>query len=176
MVLTDDDALNKKLRTLRFHGSNGAYKYQYVGICSRLDGLQAAILNVKLPHLSGWNEGRRQNAAYYNSTLGDIPGIRLPVCRPENVHTYHQFTIRVLDGQRDTLRAFLTERGVASGIFYPYPLHLEEAYSSLGNAAGDYPEAERACREVLSLPVVPELTHEQRAYVVECIRSFFESR
>ena len=173
MVLTNDPELNVKLRTLRFHGSNGAYRYQYVGVCSRLDGLQAAILNAKLPHLAGWNEGRRANAARYHAALADVSGIVLPACRPENVPTYHQFTIRVRDGKRDALRAFLTEHGVASGIFYPYPLHLEAAYAGLGNQPGDFPESERACREVLSLPIVPELAAEQCNYVIETVRAFF---
>jgi dTDP-4-amino-4,6-dideoxygalactose transaminase len=173
MVLTNDDDLNTKLRALRFHGTNGPYKYQYVGVCSRLDGVQAAILNVKMPHLATWNEKRRQNAAYYHTHLADVDGLCLPVCRPENVHTYHQFTVRVLDGKRDELRAFLSERGVASGIFYPYPLHLEAAYQKYGGKSGDFPIAEQTCKEVLSLPVVPELREEQLAYVVQGIREFF---
>lgn len=173
MILTNDDDLNAKLRSLRFHGTVGPYKYKYVGVCSRLDGVQAAVLNVKLPHLKDWNEKRRQNAAYYAEHLANVDGLCLPVCRPENIHTYHQYTVRVSNGRRDELRAFLTERGVASGIFYPYPLHLEEAYLSYGGKPGDYPEAERTCKEVLSLPVVPELSEEQLAYAVEIIRDFF---
>jgi dTDP-4-amino-4,6-dideoxygalactose transaminase len=173
MILTSDDDLNTKLRSIRFHGTSGPYRYRYVGVCSRLDGVQAAVLNVKLPHLPEWNEKRRQNAAYYMEHLADVDGICLPVCRPENVHTYHQFTVRVLGGKRDALRSFLTEREVSSGIFYPYPLHLEEAYLRYGGKSGDFPEAERACVEVLSLPVIPELTPEQRAYVVESVRAFF---
>jgi dTDP-4-amino-4,6-dideoxygalactose transaminase len=174
MILTSDDALNTRLRALRFHGTNGPYRYQYVGVCSRLDGLQAAVLNVKLPHLADWNEGRRQNAAFYRQALSGIDGLTLPECRPENVHTYHQFTVRVSgDGRRDALRTFLSERGVASGVFYPYPLHLEAAYLRYGHTPGDFPESERACDEVLSLPIVPELTPEQRAYVAETVRAFF---
>jgi dTDP-4-amino-4,6-dideoxygalactose transaminase len=175
MILTNSDELNAKLRTLRFHGSNGAYKYQYVGVCSRLDGVQAAVLNVKLPHLNDWNEARRSNAAYYHEHLANIDGLCLPVCRPENIHTYHQFTVRVLGGKRDALREFLKEREVSSGVFYPYPLHLEEAYLPYGGKPGDYPEAERACKEVLSLPIMPELTAEQRAYVVEVVQAFYSN-
>jgi dTDP-4-amino-4,6-dideoxygalactose transaminase len=173
MILTDDDELNARIRSIRFHGTVGPYRYRYVGVCSRLDGMQAAVLNVKLPHLPDWNEKRRVNAAYYLQHLGDVDGICLPVCRPENIHTYHQFTIRVPNGNRDALRAFLGERGVATGIFYPYPLHLEEAYLPYGGKPGDYPESERACVEVLSLPVIPELTPEQRDYVVESVRAFY---
>ncbi len=175
MILTSDDALNTKLRTLRFHGSNGAYRYEYVGVCSRLDGLQAAILNVKLPHLPSWNDARRENAAYYVKHLSLIDGLILPVTAPGNVHTFHQFTVRVANGRRDELRAFLRERGVASGVFYPYPLHLESAYLKYGNKAGDFPHGEQACLDVLSLPIVPELLPAQREYVAECVKAFFQS-
>lgn len=174
MILTNDDALNTKLRSLRFHGTVGPYKYGYVGVCSRLDGIQAAILNVKLPHLADWNEARRQNAAYYDRELAGVPGLILPARQPENVHTYHQYTVRVLHGRRDEFRAYLSEQGVASGVFYPNPLHLAEAYLPYGGKPGDFPEAERACAEVLSLPVIPELTEEQRRYLVETVWSFFK--
>ena len=173
MILTSDDALNTKLRTLRFHGSNGAYRYEYVGVCSRLDGLQAAVLNVKLPYLPNWNEARRQNAAHYAEHLCNLNGLILPKTLPGNIHTYHQFTVRVPNNRRDALRAFLREKGVASGVFYPYPLHLEQAYLRYGGKMGDYPHSENACLSVLSLPIMPELTTEQRDYVVECVRAFF---
>jgi dTDP-4-amino-4,6-dideoxygalactose transaminase len=174
MILTSDDELNAKLRSIRFHGTVGPYKYRYVGVCSRLDGMQAAVLNVKLPHLPEWNEKRRANAAYYQAHLAGINGLTLPVCHPENVHTFHQFTVRIANDKRDTLRAFLTDRGVATGIFYPHALHLEEAYLPYGGKPGDYPEAERACAEVLSLPIMPELTTDQRAYVVASLKEFFK--
>ena len=173
MVLTNDDALAEKLRCLRSHGSSQQYQYKYVGICSRLDAIQAAVLSVKLPHLDVWNEKRRENAAYYDERFADLEGLVTPCRAPENVHTYHQYTVRVLDGQRDALRAYLAAHGVASGIYYPGPLHLEEAYRYLGYEPGDMPEAERAGREVLSLPVVPELTTEQRECVADSVRAFF---
>lgn len=173
MVLTSDDTLAEKLRYLRFHGSKGTYAYKYVGICSRLDGVQAAVLSVKLPHLAAWNAARRENAAYYDRALAGLPGLETPRCRPESLHTYHQYTLRIHDGQREALRAFLAERGVASGVYYPGPLHLQEAYSGTGKE-GDFPAAESACREVLSLPVFPELTPEQRRLVAESVRAFFE--
>lgn len=174
MILTSDDALNTKLRTLRFHGMGGTYRYEYVGVCSRLDGLQAAVLNVKLPRLSGWNETRRENAAFYNRHLQNIPGLLLPITAPGNVHTFHQYTVRVQNGRRDALREFLRQHGVASGVFYPYPLHLEKAYLRYGGKPGDYPHSEQACLDVLSLPIVPELTREQRDYVVQSVQAFFE--
>lgn len=173
MVLTSDDVLADKLRYLRFHGSKGTYQYRYVGICSRLDAIQAAILSVKLPHLPAWNEQRRANAAFYDRALADLRGLVLPRALPGNVHTYHQYTLRVTGGRRDALKAHLASRGVASGIFYPGPLHLEEAYRNLGGRPGDFPHAEQACREVLSLPIMPELTDAQRAHVADSVRSFF---
>lgn len=173
MVLTTDEVLAEKLRYLRFHGSKGTYQYKYVGICSRLDAVQAAVLSVKLPHLPAWNEARRANAAYYDAAFAGLPDLQTPCRLAGNVHTYHQYTLRIRNGRRDALRDFLRERGVASGIFYPEPLHLQAAYAGLG-APSDFPHAERACREVLSLPVMPELTPEQRDHVAMCVRAFFE--
>jgi dTDP-4-amino-4,6-dideoxygalactose transaminase len=178
MILCDDPVLDDKLRALRFHGSKGAYHYKYVGVCSRLDGLQAAVLNVKLPHLAEWNAARQANAAFYDTALAhDVPAglLQTPCRRAENVHTYHQYTLRVRGpGRRDALRAFLSERGVASGVFYPSPLHLQEAYAHFGGRPGDFPHSEQACREVLSIPVMPELTDRQRDYVAATVRAFFE--
>ena len=173
MVLTSDAGLAEKLRYLRFHGSKGTYRYKYVGLCSRLDALQAAVLSVKLPHLAAWNEARRANAGFYDAAFADLPGLRAPRCLPENLHTYHQYTLRVPDGGRDALRGFLRERGVGSGVFYPEPLHLQEAYAHLGGREGDFPESERACREVLSLPIMPELSEPQREHVAASVRAFF---
>ena len=174
MILTNDDALNEKLRALRFHGSKGTYNYKYVGICSRLDGLQAAVLNVKLPHLPDWNRKRQENAAFYYNALKNVDGICLPPSLPENIHTFHQFTIRVPKNRRDDLRAFLKERSVGSGIFYPGALHTQEAYRGYGGKEGDFPESEKACREVLSLPIVPELSREQLEFAAASVRAFFE--
>lgn len=175
MILTDDDALAERLRLLRFHGSGGNYDYHLVGVCSRLDALQAAIIDVKLPHLEAWNEARRQNAAFYDEALANIAGLILPETMPGNQHTYHQYTVRVLDGRRAALKAFLAERGIATGVFYPVALHLAPAYRTrFGSQEGDFPESERACAEVLSIPIYPELAAAQRSQVAENIRLFFE--
>ncbi len=174
MILTDDDALAEKLRYLRFHGSKGTYHYKYVGVCSRLDAVQTAVLAVKLPHLDNWNEARRTNAAFYDRAFADISGVMTPVTLPGNVHTYHQYTLRVAEGKRDDLRQFLADRDIASGIYYPGALHLQEAYLHYGGKPGDCPHAERASDEVLSIPVMPELTAAQRDYVAETVRAFFE--
>jgi dTDP-4-amino-4,6-dideoxygalactose transaminase len=173
MILTDDESLSEKLRYLRFHGSKGTYQYKYVGVCSRLDALQTAVLSVKLPHLDSWNDARRANAAFYNTAFADVSGLTTPVTLSGNVHTYHQYTLRVAAGKRDALRQYLADQGIASGIYYPGALHLQEAYLHYGGKPGDYPATERAGSEVLSIPVMPELTTEQRDYVAEKVRAFF---
>ncbi len=168
MVLTNSEEIAAKAKMLRFHGMDpGSYSYDYVGYCSRLDEIQAAILRVKLPYIQAWNEARGANAHYYLEALQDLP-IALPASKPENYHIYHQFTIRF--AHRDRLKEKLTERGVGSAVFYPSPLHLQNAYAKLGYKQGDFPESEKAASEVLSLPVFPELTSEQRDEVVKAVR------
>lgn len=169
MVLTNDAACAERVRRLRFHGSGGDYAYDAVGYCSRLDALQAAILSVKLRHLSEWTSARRRHAERYRQCLAET-GLTLPVEAPGVFHTYHQFTVR--SPERDRLRAFLADAGIQSGIYYPSPLHVQPAYKDLGYAEGDFPEAERACREVLSLPVHPDLTEAQLEHVCATVRRF----
>lgn len=172
MVLTNRADVQEAVRKLRFHGSGGGYSYDRVGYCSRLDALQAAVLHVKLRHLPQWTEARRRHAAAYEASLSGTRCV-CPMTDPRCFHVFHQYTIR--HPERDALRAYLSEHGVQSGIYYPSPLHLQAAYADLGYRAGDLPEAERACREVLSLPVHPELTDEQLEYVSRTILEF-ESR
>jgi dTDP-4-amino-4,6-dideoxygalactose transaminase len=169
MVLTDDEGVRDRLRKYRFHGSGGGYIYDRVGYCSRLDAMQAAILRVKLRHLDAWSASRRQHADVYHRRLQDGP-VSLPYCDPRAHHTYHQFTIR--STQRDALKDHLKAREVDAGIYYPLALHQQVAYSTLGYKEGDFPEAERATQEVLSIPVHPDLTTEQVEYVADCIRRF----
>ncbi len=173
MVLTNDPDLAQRLRCIRFHGSGGTYSYRYVGYCSRLDELQAAILRAKLPHLEQWTEGRRRNAQRYDDLLSDTDLV-LPLESPGNKHVYHQYTVRTK--RRDELRAHLKSLGIDTGVYYPTPLHIEEAYKYLGYSEGDFPEAERACRDVLSLPICPELTEEQVTHVASSVRSFVGQR
>ena len=176
MILTNDDALDAELRSLRGHGIKGhKYQYEKVGYCSRLDAIQAAVLCVKMPHLPQWNESRRRHAARYNELLrglseGAGERIVLPQCEPGNYHIYHQFTIR--HPKREALQAHLKANGVASEVYYPHPLHTQAAYCYLGYAEGDFPNAERAAREVLSVPVHPELTDAQVDYVADVLRRF----
>jgi dTDP-4-amino-4,6-dideoxygalactose transaminase len=172
MVLTNDPDVAERVRRLRFHGSGGDYAYDLIGYCSRLDALQAAVLQVKLRHLDEWNETRRRHAARYRECLAEC-GCTLPFEAPGMYHTYHQFTIR--HPERDRLRQHLTDAGVQSGIYYPSPLHVQPAYSHLGYKQGDFPYAEQAAREVLSLPVHPNLTDEQVEHVCQALRTFVQS-
>jgi dTDP-4-amino-4,6-dideoxygalactose transaminase len=174
-VTTDDDKLAAKLRALRVHGAEEKYYHKYVGLNSRLDGFQGAVLRVKLPHLDGWTERRRANAANYNrlfTDLGLAEPIGIPVERPGARHIYNQYVIRVA-GRRDELRAFLAGKGVGTDIYYPVPLHLQECFAYLGYTEGDLPAAESAANETLALPVYPELQAEQQQYVVDSIAEFF---
>jgi dTDP-4-amino-4,6-dideoxygalactose transaminase len=146
MVVTNDDATAERLRKLRVHGGKQMYHHEEVGYNSRLDALQAAVLSVKLPYLSAWSEARRENAAYYDDGLAGLEGIVAPVVRPENESIVNQYTVRVLDGRRDALMAFLKERGVGSNIYYPLPLHLQECFAYLGYGEGDFPVSRRRRR------------------------------
>lgn len=173
MVVTTDAALAARLMRLRVHGGRQMYHHEEVGYNSRLDALQAAVLSVKLPHLEGWSRKRRENAAFYDEALAGLEGLVTPVVRPQNESIFNQYTVRVLDGRRDDLAAHLKERGVGTGIYYPVPLHLQDCFAYLGYGEGDFPESERAAREVLSLPVYPELTRGQLEHAAEAVRAFF---
>jgi len=173
MTVTNDDATAERLRKLRVHGGRQMYHHEEVGYNSRLDALQAAVLAAKLPHLEAWSAARRRHAAFYDDALAGIGGLVTPIVREGNESIVNQYTVRVLDGKRDALREHLTARGVGSSVYYPVPLHLQECFAYLGCREGQFPESERACREVLSIPVYPELTEAQTGYVAESIRAFF---
>ena len=173
-VTTNDDALAKKLQALRVHGAEERYYHKYVGVNSRLDGFQGAVLRVKLPHLDNWTEARRANAQRYRQLFTDA-GITeqlvVPYERPDSRHIYNQYVVRV-PGRRDELRAHLTEHGVGTDIYYPVPLHMQECFAYLGYKAGDMPESEKAANETLALPIFPEMTTEQQDHVVATIADF----
>jgi dTDP-4-amino-4,6-dideoxygalactose transaminase len=173
MTLATGEGTAERLRKLRVHGGRQMYHHEEVGYNSRLDAMQAAVLSAKLPHLRGWSDARRRHAAFYDQALAGLEGIVVPPVRPENESIYNQYTIRVLDGRRDALAEHLKQAGIGSGVYYPVPLHLQECFAYLGYREGQFPESERACREVLSLPVFPELTEAQLAYVAESIGAFF---
>ncbi|HEY6943514.1 MAG TPA: DegT/DnrJ/EryC1/StrS family aminotransferase [Candidatus Acidoferrum sp.] len=170
MVLSNSAELAARLRTLRNHGQTAKYLSSEPGWNSRLDEIQAAILRVKLRHLAEWQRARRSNAAEYTRLLQQVPGI-MPPHEPESLeHVYHQYTIRT--EQRDALQQHLASRRIGSTVYYPHPLHLQPLYSHLGYKPGDFPHAERAAQEVLSLPMYPELRKEQIARVVEATADF----
>jgi dTDP-4-amino-4,6-dideoxygalactose transaminase len=169
MVTTNDDELAKRIKILRDHGQSPRYFYKVIGGNFRLDGIQGAVLSVKLKYLDEWNERRRQNAAVYDRLFADS-AIRRPKIDPDNVSTYHQYTVAV--SNRDGLQKFLAENGISSAVFYPKPLHLQECFRELGYREGDFPVSERLCKEVLSLPVYPELREEQIEYVARTALRF----
>jgi dTDP-4-amino-4,6-dideoxygalactose transaminase len=172
MVLTASDGLAEKLKALRVHGSQKKYFHQWVGLNSRLDTLQAAILRVKLQYLDAETAGRQKNAARYRAILAGIR-VGLPVPAPyQTRHIYNQFVIRA--AERDRLKAHLEENGVGCDIYYPLALHVQECFRDLGYRAGDFPESEKAAREVLALPIHSALAEEDVDYVSAQIRGFYE--
>ena len=177
MVTTNDQALADRVRMLRVHGSRVKYVHEVIGLNSRLDALQAAVLRVKLTHLEEWTKGRQRNAARYDSLFKDaglLDRVTLPAVTAENRHVYNQYVVRV--PQRDQLRTFLQEQGVGTEIYYPTPLHLQVCYKDLGYREGSFPQSERAAKETLALPIFAELTADQQAYVVETIKKFYAPR
>jgi dTDP-4-amino-4,6-dideoxygalactose transaminase len=170
MVVTNSAELDARIRILRNHGQTQRYVSSEPGWNGRLDELQAAILRVKLRHLPDWQRARQAHAAEYTRQFSRIPGVMPPIAPEGYEHVYHQYTIRV--EYRDALQKALTERKIGSSVYYPVPLHLQPLYASLGYKAGDFPHAERAAQEVLSLPMFPELRAEQIARVTEAISEF----
>jgi dTDP-4-amino-4,6-dideoxygalactose transaminase len=175
MITTDDPDLAERLRILRAHGSRTKYQYEVLGINSRLDSLQAAILKAKLSHLEKWTTSRRRNADIYRTLFSDLGldgMVQLPALIRDRTHVYNQFVI--LTPRRDDLREYLRGRGIPSEIYYPHSLHLQRAFSYLGYRRGNFPKAEAACSQVLALPIYPELSFDQLHMVVAAIAKFFE--
>jgi dTDP-4-amino-4,6-dideoxygalactose transaminase len=168
-----DPAMLDVARRLREHGQNRKYYHEIEGYNGRLHAIQAGFLRVKLPHLAGWNEGRRRAAALYRQALAGIEGIQVPVEAPYARHVYHLFVIRTQ--RRDELQRFLTEQGIGTGLHYPRPLHLQNAYQHLGLKEGSFPVTEKAAGEILSLPMFPELTEGQVDRVAHAIREFYQA-
>jgi Predicted pyridoxal phosphate-dependent enzyme apparently involved in regulation of cell wall biogenesis len=174
-MTTNDDALAHKLDALRVHGSEERYYHKWVGLNSRLDGFQGAVLRVKLPHLDRWSDQRKRNADRYRTLFTDAgltEHVGVPYERPDGRHIYNQYVVRV-PNRRDELKKFLAENEVGTDIYYPVSLHLQECFAYLGYREGDFPESERASRETLALPIFPELKTDQQEFVVEKIAEFF---
>lgn len=182
MVTTNDDRLAEHLRKIRVHGGRQMYHHETVGWNSRLDELQAAVLGVKLDRLASWSEARRARAGTYDALI-ETSGLRSrglvtpPPRRSGRGHIFHQYVVRVAadrpEKNRDALRSYLADAGIATGIYYPVPLHLQACFRGLGYAKGDFPVSERAAEEVLALPIYPELGSEAQSYVVAKMAEFF---
>ncbi|SHK76235.1 DegT/DnrJ/EryC1/StrS family aminotransferase [Hymenobacter psychrotolerans] len=172
-LFTRDEARAAYLRQLANHGQTRKYHHEHIGLNSRLDTLQAALLRVKLRYLRQWTAARQHVAAQYDATLADVPGLAVPARDPRSTHVFHQYTLTVADepGRRDALQQHLGAHGVPSQVYYPLPNHLQPAYHYLGYRAGQFPVAERLCRTVLSVPIHPTLTEEQVAYVAAAVRA-----
>ena len=169
MVVTNDEQLYNRLFIMRNHGSEPKYYHKYVGANFRLDPIQAAALLVKLPHLEDWSEARRRNAAYYNEKFAGT-AVKPPDINPDCVSIYNQYVIRV--PRRDEVVAHLKKNDIGCEIYYPLPIHLQECFRYLGYKEGDFPEAEKAAKEVMAIPIYPELTDEIKDYVAKTILSF----
>jgi len=170
-LFTADPALAAKIRSIANHGMKVRYYYESVGMNSRLDSLQAAILDVKLKYLDRFIRARQQAAAWYDEHLAGIGELSLPVRVPYSTHTFHQYTIRT--EKRDELKEYLQRRGIPTMVYYPRAIHLQEAYLGLGYREGDFPVSERLTDTVLSLPMHTELTEEQLDYIVNAVKGFF---
>jgi dTDP-4-amino-4,6-dideoxygalactose transaminase len=172
MVVTNDAKLADRIRTLRVHGSSVRYIHSEIGMNSRLDNLQAAVLRIKLRYLDRWLEARRNIADFYNNRLKGLP-LTCPAVPSYNIHTYHQYTLRAASDQAGIMKHLL-DNGIETRTYYPIPLHLQDCYKSLKYKAGDMPESEKAAREVFSIPIFPEMTDVQKKYMVDTVVSFYE--
>ncbi len=171
MITTKSEKLDKTIRMIRNHGQASTYEYERIGGNFRLDGIQGAVLSVKLEYLDEWTQQRRKNAARYNKELQGVGDILTPTVKPYNYSVYNQYTIRT--ASRDRLKQHLTDNGIGCAVYYPSPLHLQACYDYLQYKAASLPVTEKVCGEVLSIPVSPELSEEQQQYVVEKIKEFY---
>ncbi|SLM11078.1 Pleiotropic regulatory protein [uncultured spirochete] len=172
LMVTNDEELYKKIKSYRVHGSSVKYHHDYIGYNSRLDTLQAAILRVKLQRTKEAIAARARHAAHYTERLSRLPEVRIPRVAGGNRGVYYVYNILV--PQRDDLAAFLKEKGIGTSIYYPLPLHLQKCFSYLGYKEGDFPVAERVCKEILALPIYPELRDDEVDYVCDAIASFYK--
>lgn len=174
-LFTNDDDLAEKIRCIANHGMKVRYHHDRIGVNSRLDSIQAAVLDVKLPHLMEYTEKRQAASMYYTRSLQSLKELILPQTGEQSTHVFHQYTLQVTDGRRDQLQAYLKEHDIPSMIYYPIPLHLQKAYQSDRYGEGDFPVAEKLSKTVLSLPMHTELDEEQLQYIVQVIKDFFQS-
>jgi len=171
-IFTNNDELGNSMRSIANHGMGKRYHYHQIGMNSRLDAIQAAILDVKLKYLDEYVSARQNAAAFYDKELSQLPGLSIPARVSYSSHTFHQYTLKV-PGRRDELQKYLKDKSIPSMVYYPIPLHLQEAYQFLGYKQGDFPVAEELSQQVLSLPMHTELCNDQLNYIVSAIREFF---
>jgi dTDP-4-amino-4,6-dideoxygalactose transaminase len=176
LITTNDPVLGQSLARLRVHGMEPKYHHHEVGLNSRLDAIQAAVLRVKLRHLDAWTSQRREVAERYRGLFEEhgAEHVTLPVERPGCFHVYNQYVIRVPASLRDPLREYMTTRHIGTEIYYPIPLHLQPCFAALAHKLGDFPSSESAANETIALPMYPELTEEQQRFVVGSIGQFLE--
>ena len=172
-MFTNDDLLAKKMKSIANHGQKVKYHHDYIGVNSRLDTIQAAILNVKLKHLSQFNSARRSVADFYDKAFAGCSFVIIPERVTYSSHIFHQYTIRIKEGKRDELKSFLESKGIPAIIYYPGPLHFQEAYRFLGYREDDFPVTTSLCKEVLSLPMHPDMEQDQLDYLVLNVLRFF---
>ncbi len=172
-LFTRDKELAEKIKMMANHGQRIKYHHDVIGVNSRLDTLQAAILNVKLNYLSEYEQARNKVANYYDAELASINDLEIPKRSIHSTHVFHQYTLKIKNGQRDVLKKYLEDKGIPTMIYYPVPLHLQKAYKRPGFEEGSFPLTESLSREVISLPIHTEMVEEQQHYIVSCIKDFF---
>jgi dTDP-4-amino-4,6-dideoxygalactose transaminase len=172
MIVTNNEEFYLKAKSLRAHGSAKKYHHDFIGYNSRLDTLQAAVLNVKLSHIENAVQKRAEKAAQYRQMLKDVQGIQLPVVGPGSKEIYYVFCVKA--DKRDALEDFLKSKEIGTSIYYPVPLHLQKCFEYLGHKKGDFPKAEKLCETALALPIYPELTEDEVSFVCESIREFYK--
>jgi UDP-2-acetamido-2-deoxy-ribo-hexuluronate aminotransferase len=174
-LFTNDDHLAARIRSLANHGMKVRYSYSEIGVNSRLDTIQAAILRVRLKHLDTFNRARQKVASAYDQAFAGCDPITVPYRAPWSSHIFHQYTLKINEQRRDELKKFLTSRKIPAMIYYPGPLHMQEAYRYLGYSANDLPVTSELCREVLSLPIHPEMEEDQLDYIITGVLEYFEN-
>jgi dTDP-4-amino-4,6-dideoxygalactose transaminase len=175
-IVSNDDALFSRAKMFANHGRIDKYNHEFEGINSRMDGIQGAVLGVKLPYLRQWTEGRRRVARLYNDLLSSLPEVTLPVEQPGAYHVYHMYVIRVREALREELLSYLAGKGIEAGVHYPIALPLLKAYQYLGYKHDDFPVAEKYSKQIISLPMFPELTEAEVRYVADTIHHFFRGQ
>jgi dTDP-4-amino-4,6-dideoxygalactose transaminase len=173
-IFTHDTVLAERIKMIANHGQVKKYIHKYIGVNSRLDTIQAAVLDVKLKYLDQYNASRRFAADLYDQLLSDITGLLTPLRVNNSTHVFHQYTMLITHGKRDALKKYLEASGVPSMVYYPIPLNEQEAFQTIGNVVGSLNNTKRLCESVLSIPIHTELTYEQQVFITDRVKSFFK--